>query len=305
MIYTTAVPSFSLTNAKFESITLHEAQSVVKTGTLQELSLINITFDKIHSVAKDQTTNYIFEFGSLDVGHTTKFEINSLIVNDINMPILNFNRISNYETSASMLEINNVEVTNSYITAKVSLIAFTNIVANTNFTMSMTNITFNGVEFATKGDLLLFEHQITHTLILTNLIISNTRRGSIQVVASSPNNSTLPCSVSISNMTTSNVFGGYNSLIYVLKNTYLNISNSLLTGIYNFEAGAVLTSSYQNSLVNIHNTTIEFNAAIEGGVFRVISGGTIKVYDSWISENFAMNAAVVKADDGGHYEFHN
>ena len=52
VIYTTAVPSFSLTNAKFESITLHEAQSVVKTGTLQELSLINITFDKIHSVAK-------------------------------------------------------------------------------------------------------------------------------------------------------------------------------------------------------------------------------------------------------------
>ena len=283
---------------------LHEGNSLFKTDALNEFSATNMRFTNIKSKSNEDILPEIFDISALDVSKDTDLEIRNVTISDSDVRFVEFSRISNFENSSNSLIISDFIYTNSLISAETSLLSFVNMIADTDFSINMNRISFLNIEFATKGSLLVFKQQLSNKLTITDLDISNTRNAIIESIASSIQNSQLPCRVSISNLTTTNVFTGFSSLMNVYENTEFEIRDSELTGIYSFEGAAVLYAGYQNALVSIYNTQIKYNSGIDSAVFTVDSSSIIRLYDCNLFSNFGLTAGIVKAENNGQFQFH-
>lgn len=67
-------------------------------------------------------------------------------------------------------------------------------------------------------------------------------------------------------MTTNNIDVSTRSFINVYENSILEIHNSVIENWFSLELGGFLRAGYRNALVQINNTLIRNNAAVEGGV---------------------------------------
>ena len=54
----------------------------------------------------------------------------------------------------------------------------------------------------------------------------------------------------------------------------------------------------------IRNSTISSNTASEGGAFFVTNSGVIKAFASQLTFNYAPSSGLIKASNGGRFEFY-
>ena len=113
----------------------------------------------------------------------------------------------------------------------------------------------------------------------------------------------LKVKVQIKNLTTSNIDSGIGSFMNVLEGSELTITDSSLKNIYSYEDGAVLKAGYRAAMVEIRNSLIQYNSAIEGGVFMVEDDSMITIFNCSITNNFALLAGVIKAHNNGVFHF--
>ena len=74
--------------------------------------------------------------------------------------------------------------------------------------------------------------------------------------------------------------------------------------IDNTERGSVLNAGYQNSLIEVHNSTFENNLSIYGGVSNIQDGSVIKFYDSNFTNNFAIQGGAIQVSSDGRFELY-
>lgn len=271
-------------------------------STLSELEIDNVNFTTIKSYDLGDQSNTILDIDGYDVSKTTNLLISNVIVSQAEQRFITFSKISNSVNSTKIFTFSNFEYKNSILYDKNNLIYFTKMELNTSFNFALTGIKFTNVTFPIKGNLIMIQHQLKNPLSIANLRVSNCKYGAIYMAAMNTQNKLLPTNILMTNLTTDKVNAGFQSFMQVYENTKLEIRDSSILYVFNFAEGAVLTAGYQQAEVNIYNTLIKFNSAIEGGVFKVQSSSIIRVYNSQILNNFAISAGVIKADNGGQFE---
>jgi hypothetical protein len=165
-------------------------------------------------------------------------------------------------------------------------------------------LTFDNIEFETKGNLLLLEQQISNTLVISNSKFTNLKSARITIEASNKNDISLKTKVRIVNSVFDSVDGVYNSLINTYQGADLQVQNCTFTNISKYEKGAVLNAGYQKGTVEFTDVVFQNNSASEGALFVIESESKVECHNCSISNNFAVTAAIASTMSGGYFEFY-
>ena len=301
-LYLNGVPSLKMINSAIDNIQIYNGKRFVSTVILSEMQLSNITFTRVQAVDIGDGENSILYIDGFDIGKTTNFIISNVTVSESTIPFLIFNKITNYANAVKTFTINQFEYKNSTFDQQNDLIQFSKLEHDVDFTIALTNIKFSDLEFAVKGNLMHFQHQLKNQLTISNLRITNTKNWHIVLAANNPQNKVLPLKVKITDFVTENVNAGFNSLMQVYQLSVLELHNSILHNVYNFGEGAVLLVSGQLSSTSFQNWSMQYNSAISGGVFKAEDNGAVQIYASQIANNFASVGGVFSMTNGGNSE---
>ena len=149
-----------------------------------------------------------------------------------------------------------------------------------------------------------FQHQINNQVIIRNSAFHDNFGGTIHLKSYNKDLLNITTKVLIENITTNNINGQYNSFIHLETGGDLQIWNSSLMNIFNYETGAVIYAEYENTVTQIFNCLIQNNSAINGGVFYSQSNSVIKWTNWTIIKNFALSSGVIYSYNNGYFEFY-
>ena len=166
------------------------------------------------------------------------------------------------------------------------------------------NVEFAYITFKTGGNIFNFQHQQQNQVVIRDSIFHNLFGWSIHLESYNKDLPSITTNVLISNITTANINGQFDSFIHLNTGGNLQIWNSSLVNIFNYETGAVVYAEYENTVTQIFNSVIQNNTAMNGGVFYSQSGSVIKWTNWTITNNFALSSAVIYSYNNGFFEFY-
>ena len=166
------------------------------------------------------------------------------------------------------------------------------------------NVEFTYIIFKTGGNIFNFQHQQQNQVVIRDSIFHNLFGWSIHLESYNKDLPSITTNVLISNITTANINGQFGSFIHLNTGGNLQIWNSSLADIFNYETGAVIYAEYENTVTQIYNSVIQNNTAMNGGVFYSQSGSVIKWTNWTITNNFALISAVIYSYNNGFFEFY-
>ena len=184
------------------------------------------------------------------------------------------------------------------------MITFKFLIQSYNFSVSIENSEFANLKFVRGGNIFNFQHQLNNQAVIKNSTFHDIFGGSIKLESYNKDLLNITTKVLITDITTSNINGQYNSFIHLATGGDLQIWNSSLTNIFNYQSGAVIYAEYENTQTQIFNCLIQNNSALNGGVFYSQSSSVIKWTNWTITYNFAMSSGVIYSYNNGYFEFY-
>ena len=197
------------------------------------------------------------------------------------------------------------EFSDSYFDEDNSIIWFQKLDLNTDFTILLQNITMTNISFPINGRIFNFQQQLSNSIEIKNLTISDSVNSQINIEASNIQLLSLPTKVSISSMNINNIDWGFSSFIMLNGNGILNITDSTIQYIHSYDNGAILRAIASNAIASVYNSALQYNSAINGGLFFVENEGFISAVNWSISDNFAVVSGIVNAHNNGYFELNN
>ena len=303
-VYLSSVPSLVLTNSSISNSIIYSENILIYANILFELKIDGLNFTQIIPSVSGDSSNYLLGFDSFDLSQDTKFSINNIIISQCQLAFLSFSKVYNPSSTPSTFIISDFHYVDSTFTDSNDLISFKKLEQTIEFSIILSNIEFDNITFIDKGNLLLFQQQLSNYLLISNISITNTNNAGIFLKSSNKLDSLLPVQVVIQNMTANYNKLDVSSFITVSDNAILNISDSIVSRWSTSGAGAFLTSNAARSEVNINSSTIRNNNASQGGAFFADSNGVIRVYNSLIQRNNASTSGVILITNNGGFEFY-
>ena len=302
-VYLSSVSSLVIKNSTISNSEIYSDNYIFQTSTLGELEIDGLVITGITSYVTGDDTNCIMSFSSFNLSSSSNYVINNVTISQSNLAFLSFNKIVNTPTTSKTFTISNFQYSNSSFYGTNSIMSFSELEDNINFSIILSNIKFNTVSFNTSGNLLYFQQQLNSSLTITNLSVSNTNNAIILLDASNNQNTDLPVKVSVLNMTTSLISNNVDSLFTVADNVILYITSSTIQNITSGGIGAFWSVNSATSQVYVYSSTFKYNNATEGGVFNADSG-VIRAYNSQFLYNNASSSGLIKVTNSGWFELY-
>ena len=294
--------SITIEDLYVSNVTLGTDTKIIKTLSLPSFYLKNCTFIDVKTQDLGDSTPKLIDLSSMVLTDQYHFTIEEVYIENSQVDFIELSGLKISEALTSNFTLSNFTYADSYIEFPHDLMSFTGIETSNNFQISLSDISYKNITFVRTGNLINLEHQTNTILTLDNATFENIVGGQVLIRSSNLQNIDLKTTVNMTNITASTISGNSRSLIQVEEGGELYIYNSNFTNIDNTERGAVLNAGYQNSYVEVHNSTFENNLSIYGGVANVQDGSVIKFYDSNITNNFAIQSGAIQVSNDGYFE---
>ena len=157
----------------------------------------------------------------------------------------------------------------SEIMSQRSLITTEGLVFNLDVSFLFDNVTFDNINFVTKGYLMRLSHQILGNLVIKDSQFIALKSAGIIIVSSNLQNDAIKTQVQIIDSTFTNASFETESLLTLSEGTHLQIHNCTFSHISTLRDGAILTAGYQKTQTNITDTVFQNNTAINAALFNI------------------------------------
>ena len=241
--------------------------------------MMNSSFFNVQPQDSSDSSPKLIELSSIALADQSNYSIHDTYIDRSTVGFIELSGIKNSDTLTSNFIIQDFVYTNSYLDFSHDLISFVGVETDNNFQISLSNIDMNNITFVRTGNLIKLGHQTNTTLTLTNATFSGLYGGQIYIGSSNLQNDRLITKVSMTNITAASLSGASNSFVSINEGGQVYIYDSNFANIDNTQRGAVLNAGYQNSYIEVHNSTFKNNLSIYGGVANVQDGSVIKFYD--------------------------
>lgn len=296
--------SYTLSNIDMRNVKNGPGNTLIDIGTVKGVEISNAYFENITSTEElDEDANILF-FSSIDLDGDYNITIEDITATNCVMNLLAFGNLVNELSSARQITMHNISYTDSYIDTQRTLISTDNLELDGDLSISMSDITFSGIHFYTKGDLILFQHQLSSPVEVDSLTITDITSGQIEIVTPDQDNTDISTQVSISNGHFFDINDQFTSLI-IIEGAVLNISDSDFTQVYTQEEGAVLFAGLSGTEVHFNDCIFSENSALAGSLFYIETESKVTCTSCTISNNAAFVGGVVQVRNNGHFEFYN
>ena len=269
--------NLSIHNISFDNVTMDSNVVLIKTDDIVGLDVDNMQFSNIVPSDSSDTTNKIFEVGSINLNTTNSFIINRMHTSYTSLKI--FSLISNPDMNGTSLVFSNLVYEHCLIEFSNDIILLQGIETRGDFQIIIDQATVSNITFSRGGNIMKFRHQTVTDLELTNSVFSDISSGSLQLNWFNQQSIDLPTKVRLNNVTVTNYDGNSNSFLHVIEGGNLQVDNSKFTGMYNFDSGTVVRSETSTAKVLINNSVFQNNTSIDGGVFLVDDESVLKLYN--------------------------
>ena len=252
---------------------------LIKTDDIVGLDVDNMQFSNIVPSDSSDTTNKIFEVGSVNLNTTDSFMINRMNISYTSLKLFSLSSISNPDMNGTSLILSSLVYQHCLIEFSNDMILLESIETRGDFQIIIDQATVSNITFSRGGNIVKFRHQTITQLELTNSMFSDISSGSLQLNWFNQQSNDLSTKVRLDNVTVTNYDGNSNSFLHVIEGGNLQIDNSIFTGMYNFDSGTVVRGETSTAEVLINNSVFENNTSIDGGVFLVEDESVLKLYN--------------------------
>ena len=294
------VSSFTFTDSVLRNVSVYSETSLFEISSLDSIMASNLSFTDILEDSDTANDNFLFQISTLNLNSTQDSSMTDIELDNWLIAFFEFDHIS-YTTSATRrFQLQNISVKNASYSRSINMFYFTEMITDQDFSISLTNITFEDLNFRNGGNLFFLSCQISNGVMMDQLILNNITGGRIHAQAYKPSESIL-ASFTISNITTNSINAEYGSLIELKEGSVLILENSEIETITSYREGSVLSLEGEGTAVTVSNTVFKNNTAYEGGVFSVKSHSSL-ILDNWtLSHNFALQGGIISLSSEGDF----
>ena len=186
----------------------------------------------------------------------------------------------------------------------MSILSTADLEFNVGLEFSFSNLSFDNIEFTSKGYLMELSHQLPTNLTISDSSFTNIQAGSILIVSSNLQNTQLTSNVHILNSEMNYIGEKSTSFINLKEGGRLFINSCNFTNLHTLRNGAVISAGFQKTKTVIYDSIFQNNTAKDGGVFSITEESVIKCYNCTLNNNFAITSGVVNVGQSGQSEFY-
>ena len=301
----TSLKKLQLQNGVYSNVYVSPGASLMSVSSVQELVFTNHTGNKIQALDPVDETSNLLNINTFDLSGEASIELNDISMADSSISFFKIGSMINTPPAAKIITVRNFAYTNSEIMSQRSLITTEGLVFNLDVSFLFDNVTFDNINFVTKGYLMRLSHQILGNLVIKDSQFIALKSAGIIIVSSNLQNDAIKTQVQIIDSTFTNASFETESLLTLSEGTHLQIHNCTFSHISTLRDGAILTAGYQKTQTNITDTVFQNNTAINAALFNIESESIVRCTNCIMSNNFAVSAGVVKAQSNGLFEFYN
>lgn len=276
--------------------------SLVKIDTVVALDASGLTFQNVQPYDLSDTTNLLIELLDLDLVNSYDFVINDITVDDTPLKVFSLDTLSNSDTNGSTFTLSNLVYQNTVIEYQNDMIIFEGVESESDFTITISDVTMSNISFTRGGNIFLFSQQTESNLILKNSHFSYIDSGTILLNWYNQQSSILS-KVTIQNITATQYNGNSNNFIYVDSGSILEMYSSTFTYMSNLDSGSVVYTSSSSAEAYIYSTVFKNNTSINGGVFSIQDESYLKCTNCTFDHNFAIQSGIAQVNNDGYFEF--
>jgi len=293
---------FTLINSSFNNISVSDI-GLIKVTNLDMININNVTFTGISNTDEVESP-YILGIDALNLDSAEQFIIQNVVVSSTNIGFFHLDSIKNTAATTKVLELNNIQFESCEYEKSANLLNIEKILTTEDFYIQISEASFVDLNFEFGGNMIHMNAHMPKGLHVIDTVVRNVTSGSF-LVESSNTQYSVPTLMILNNLTTEAVEVEYDSLIQIYDRAQLQIWDSELSNINCFEEGAVLFAGSESTQTTIYNTVIQNNAALQGGVFDIESKSIVTLHNCTLKNNFAIEGGVVWARSEGYFEFYN
>ena len=217
----------------------------------------------------------------LDVSSINIESTSAMVISELNFinSTLSFSNIQNIMGSSTELKtliINGISFTDTYFPNSRTLMSFEDIFTESNFTMQLSQIKFENIQFESTGILINFEHQLIHTVVTAGLTVNNVSSGVINVMTHNTNNEVARTMIQIVNGIFQDTNLPSQSLITASRGAFLGISSSNFSKFSTINEASGLFNCKTEAIIDISNSEFQQNSAVTSSLFTVENDGLVK-----------------------------
>jgi predicted outer membrane repeat protein len=297
--------SLILKNLEMSNIVLDEGTKMINTGTIRSLAIDNASFKNISKSYQYDESSQILYISILNWDANLNTSITNISIDNVDANFISIGNTINTPSSQVSITIDSLSFTNTDFTTVRSLIQTGGIEVEDYLSISFKNLIFSDLSFKNRGNLMYFEHQISSSLSISNLTVTDVISGWILIESLNKQNTELLTKVLISNSKFDSINDKFTSLIILKEGARLEVTNSSFTNIFAYEEGAIFFAEVQNTVTDVYDSYFFNNAALEGAILYAESGSVIRFHTCNISNNFGIFSGIAKISSDGFLEFYN
>ena len=173
-----------------------------------------------------------------------------------------------------------------------------------NLTIEMNDITFNQVNYVSRGILMDFRHQLPNEISIIDVTVRRVNRGYINIEGSSANIPSSMTRVKIEQSSFNWIFISLSSFIEISEGAQLRVDQSNFRNNANMNTASGLMNVITGSTIEITNTLLERNSAYSSSLFNIMTESLVICRNCSISQNFAIYNGIIHTSINGRFELY-
>ena len=296
--------SLTVTNINFTQNYQNVDASMIYLSSVKSVTFVNHTYSNLQGLSTEGAGTWI-ELAAIDLASTQNTTISGIQITNSEVGFIKINSLTNSLSSPKQVLISEFSYSDSYFANPADLVDSGGIEFEGELYFVLTGLKFSEIEFASRGNLLLFQHQLSTNVLVTNSEFSNLKGAGIYIESYNKQQKDLQTRVRIQHSTFNSLNGGYNSLINIYEGGYLEVENCTFTNISKYEDGTVFYAGSLKSTSIFTNSVFRNNTGAEGAIFFIDSESKVECHNCIINNNFGVSGGVVATRGGGYFEFYN
>jgi hypothetical protein len=245
---------------------------------------------------------FLITIPKIDLKSSHNSVIQNITLSNSNVQFLKFEGFTNSPSALSFFNFSDIKIFNNVYNYYAETILFGYFNYQGESSIFMKNLEFRDMKYEMRGSPIKFESLTKHDIQVHSLLMQNVSSGSFNIQSKRKETASYSLNIKFVNFTIINNEGESSTMIQVQEGSSLKIDKSSFKNNFSFERASIIRVTSPTSNVQIDNSEILNNAAIEGGVFDVSDEGKLIFNNSTIKDNFAIENGIGTSRTSGKFE---
>jgi len=280
------------------------SKTMFNMGGLLIFQISGCSIHNVNSLDPQDTSSIIFGLTTVVLYHPYNSLVSNVDYSNSSIQFFHISGLTPPTLSTIAFGFQNINFHDWHFTSQSTMFTTEGLSYDINVIFSFSNLTYENIEFDTKGILFNLRHQLQSNLTISNSKFKNIKNGYICIESTNKQNTEILTNVVFINSEFDNIEQSSVSLIETEEGSRLFISHCSFSNIFSLSDGSVLTGGYRDTITIISDSTFNNNSAVNGGVINVQDGSVFKWFNWTISDNFAITSGVINVIQNGAFEFY-